>query len=339
MAGREKSRMDHSILYEILYALAALGERKQALFGNCAPAARKAFARSCAGNAFPEIWFEIPLLGEPRFDLHALTSRETLDPEAAFPAEVSGGFPDAFRWFACQGENVRQLALSWDLKPNGDPSAAIQLLVADKDPDTVKGFLKAAGREDAFERYEAFSDRLPEGWRICYYGVFPGRPGSDLRVECIPDRYLQAVYAKDPELMRKHLVQIGIREFGDTLLHHCRDLADTPFRLEFQFDVGEDGFAGPVMGASLRFACPPGESGWDFFNPDGEAGRLMNRICEWGLADDRWRLLGDTSFAERVTREKESCLLFCFTAFVKLRWRTGVPLDAKAYLMAGVQDD
>ena len=91
MAGREKSRMDHSVLYEILYALAALGERKQALFGNCAPAARKAFARSCAGNAFPEIWFEIPLLGEPRFDLHALTSRETLDPEAAFPAEVSGG--------------------------------------------------------------------------------------------------------------------------------------------------------------------------------------------------------------------------------------------------------
>lgn len=55
MAGREKSRMDHSMLYEILYALAALGERKQALFGNCAPAARKAFARSCAGNAFPEI--------------------------------------------------------------------------------------------------------------------------------------------------------------------------------------------------------------------------------------------------------------------------------------------
>ena len=51
--------MDHSMLYEILYALAALGERKQALFGNCAPAARKAFARSCAGNAFPEIWFDV----------------------------------------------------------------------------------------------------------------------------------------------------------------------------------------------------------------------------------------------------------------------------------------
>ena len=90
--------MDHSMLYEILYALAASGGREKTLFGGCAPAARKAFARSCAGTACPEIWFEIPLLGEPRFDLHALTSRETLDPEAAFPAEVCGGFPDTFRW-------------------------------------------------------------------------------------------------------------------------------------------------------------------------------------------------------------------------------------------------
>ena len=51
--------MIHSMLYEILYALAASGGREQALFGNCAPAARKAFARSCAGNAFPEIWFSM----------------------------------------------------------------------------------------------------------------------------------------------------------------------------------------------------------------------------------------------------------------------------------------
>ena len=330
--------MDHSMLYEILYALAASGGREKTLFGGCAPAARKAFARSCAGTAFPEIWFEIPLLGEPRFDLHALTSREALDPETEFPPDAAGGFPDVFRWFARQGENVRQLALSWDLKPGKDQSAAIQLLVADKDPHTVSGFLKSAGREDAIERYEAFSRRRPKEWFTCYYGIFPERPGSGLRVECIPVQSLQEAYAKDPELLRRHLSMVGIREFGDTLLPRCRDLADTPFRLEFQFDVGEDGSAGPVMGVSLRFSCPPGEGEWDFFNPGGKAGRLMDRICEWGLADDRWRLLNDTSFARRVTHGEESCLLFCFTAFVKLRWKAGVPLDAKAYLMAGVRD-
>ena len=331
--------MDHSILYEILYALAASNGREQALFGTCAPAARKAFARSCAGSAFPEIWFEVPLLGAPRFDLHVLNSREALDPEAVYPEEVTGGFPDVFRWFARQGENVRQLALSWDLNPDEEPSAAIQLLVGDKDPDTVTGFLNAAGREDAAERYQAFSERLPEGWYACYYGVFPGRPGSNLRVECIPALHLQTAYVKDPELLRRHLEQVGIRDFGDTLLPRCRCLADTPFQMEFQFDVGKDGFAGPVTGVSLRFACPPGKDGWDFYNPDGRAGELMNQINEWGLADERRRLLGETMFARRVSRGEENCLLFCFTAFVKLRWRAGIPLDAKAYLMAGIQDD
>ena len=52
------------------------------------------------------------------------------------------------------------------------------------------------------------------------------------------------------------------------------------------------------------------------------------------LADSRWRLLGETGFSERVSRKGESILLSCFTAFVKLRWCAGVPVDAKAYLMA-----
>ena len=327
------------MLYEILYALAASGGREKMLFGTCAPAAREAFSHSCAGNAFPEIWLEVPLLREPRFDLHVLTSREALDPEKVYRAEDTGGFPDVFRWFARQGKNVRQLALSWDLHPGESPSAAIQLLVNGTDPGTVLGFLKAAGREDAAEQYQTFASRLPEGWYACYYGVFPGRRGSGLRIECIPDLHLQEAYAKDPELLRRHLEQIGFRDFGDTLLPRCRLLAATPFRMEFQFNVEEDGSAGPVIGASLRFACPPGENGWPCFDPDREAGGLMEKIGEWGLIDSRWRLLGDMMFANRIAYREESCRIFCFPVFVKLRWRAGVPLDAKAYLMAGIRTD
>ena len=29
--------------------------------------------------------------------------------------------------------------------------------------------------------------------------------------------------------------------------------------------------------------------------------------------------------------------MYCFPAFIKLRWRNGAPVDAKTYLMAGVQ--
>ena len=158
-------------------------------------------------------------------------------------------------------------------------------------------------------------------------------------MECIPDLRLQESYAKDPEQLRGHLEQIGFRDFGDTLLPRCRLLAATPFRMEFQFDVEEDGSAGPVMGASLRFACPPGRGGWRCFDPDLEAGRLMVMIGEWGLTDSRWRLLGDMMIARRIAYGEESCRMFCFPAFVKLRWCAGVPMDAKAYLMAGVRSE
>ncbi|MBO7664188.1 MAG: hypothetical protein J6U01_12565 [Clostridia bacterium] len=328
--------MDQRFLYEILYALAARDGREQALFGKCAPAAREAFARSVPAGTMPEIWFEAPLLGEPRFDLHVLTSREALNPESPFPPEETGGFPEAFRWFAGQEQTVRQLALSWDLYPDQVPSPAVQLLVSRAKPDTVPGFLSAAGREDAAERYRIFTGRIPENWFACYFGVFPGRPGSNLRVECIPKHPLQAAYAEDPELLRKHLEQAGFSAFGETMLSRCQTLARTPFQLEFQFDIGEDGRPGPVLGASLRFACPPGESGWYSFDTE-EADRLMEQISGWGLADDRWKHLKKTIFATRVARGEEKSRIFCFTAFIKLRWRGGEPLDAKAYLMAGME--
>ena len=63
----------------------------------------------------------------------------------------------------------------------------------------------------------------------------------------------------------------------------------------------------------------------------------MQHVEEWGLADERWRLLADTAFAKQIKFSGESALIYCFPAFIKLRWRNGEPIDAKAYLMAGTQ--
>lgn len=64
---------------------------------------------------------------------------------------------------------------------------------------------------------------------------------------------------------------------------------------------------------------------------------LYDLIYALAATDDRWRLLQATTYAKRVRLAGESCLLWCFPAFLKLRWRDGEPLDAKAYLMAGVR--
>ena len=329
--------IDREMLYNIIYALAARDGRETALFGDCAPSALEAFRRSLAGKGFPELWFELPLSGAPWFDLHVLASSENLDSATVFTPDTCGGNPSAFAWFATQERGVRQLALSWDVSAGSIDCPAVQLLASTSNAQVTCGFLTAVGREDAVLAYRSFVERLPQGWFACYTGVFPEREVPYLRVECIPGTALQRVYAEDASLLEAHLRQTGLADLGDTILPRCQELAATPFTLEFQFDVDAHGCASKTFGASVRFAMPPGTTEWQPFNPDGEAGMLMRQVKSWGLADDRWQLLADTTFAKRVQFAGEKAMLFCFPAFLKLRWCDGEPLDAKAYLMAGVQ--
>ena len=343
---------NRAVIYDIIYALAARDGREAALFGNSAPLAREAFARSLAGDAFPEVWFELPLAGSPWFDLHALTSAENLHPETRLSPDVTGGHPEVFEWFASRNSGVRQLALSWDTGSGNAESPAVQLLVKNDGHQATCEFLETMGQSDAARAYRAFRSRLPEGWFACYAGAFPQRPGGMaradgaavgnpvpwVRIECIPAIQLQEAYAKDGELLATHLRQVGLSELDSSIVARCQLLARTPFQLEFQFDVGADGAAGAVFGASVRFAQPPGTDSHQAFIPDGAAGELMTQLEAWGLADNRWRLLAGTAFAKRLSRGSENRILYCYPAFVKLRWKSGEPLDAKAYLIAGAQE-
>ena len=251
--------------------------------------------------------------------------------------ERTGGHASAFEWFAAQPRAVRQLALSWDVSQGNVEHPAVQLLLAEQDAEVACGFLASAGREDASHAYRTFVSRLPKGWFACYVGVFPGRQGHYLRVECIPSRRQQKAYAKDPETLRAHLAQVGYTSVSDTLLRQCKFMADTPFVFELQFDVTPDGTADTTIGASLRFAYPSASDMRQAFDPRGEGGRIMRQVQGWGLADDRWRLLSEAAFSKRTTLHDASWLLYCYVAFLKIRWRDGTPLDAKAYYMAGVR--
>ena len=307
------------------------------MFGGSAELAREAFSRSLAGDAFPELWFELPLAGEPWFDLHALAACEDLSPDGEFAPERTGGHPEVFAWFARQGRGARQLALSWDIGSGAFGEPAVQLLVREDDPDLTCGFLEAAGRADAMDAYRAFWERIPQGWFACYAGVFPGRLGRNVRVECIPDRELQLAYADDSALVEEHLRRVGLGEAAAVAAPRCQMLAGEPFQFEFQFDVDERGMAGDTFSASARFASPADGGVCEPFDVDGAAGDLMRQVEAWGLADGRWRELAGTMFAQRVTCGDEACVVYCYPAFLKLRWRDGAPLDAKAYLIAGVQ--
>ena len=322
-----------SFLYDIIYALMATDGREKLLFGSTQPLAHEAFAQSMISEEFPELWFELPLVGEPWFDLHVLASHESMGRRVRQQAPGFDYSP-IYSWFA-EAEGVRQLALSWDVGSSGATAPAVQLLVRTGDPRPTCDFLEVAGRPDAREAYLAFRKRLPRGWFACYTGVFPNRPSTVLRVECIPNPELQRRYAQDGELLAEHLGQVGLSEPGDTVVSRCQALAGMPFQFELQFDVDENGQARSTLAASLRFQPPPGSKTCGCYGTDGAARTLMEQVVSWGLADDRWQPLAATAYCKHIKLGDSQKQLYAFPAFVKLRWRDGAPLDAKAYLIAG----
>lgn len=331
--------MDRMRLYDIAYALAARDGREAALFGNCAPAAREAFARSLTNGAFPELWFEAPLVGEPWLDFHALTSYEDVAGKQPAFAGHGGVYADALTWFSEQEpKTVRQLALSYDTSADDVSNPAVQLLVSTKGTGAPVGFLETVGHADAGSAFRAFVDRIPREWFACYVGVFPRRSGADadrwVRIECIVSDELQHVYANDGAVLREHLAQVGLGGLDGSTIAGIQTLAQSPFALELQFNVGTNGVTSPVLAASVRFQP------FDWSDPSRREiiAALMRRVQDGGLADERWKLFAGTVFAKQVQHGGEIASLSCFPAFVKLRWREGAPPDAKSYLMLQVEE-
>ncbi|MBO7673966.1 MAG: hypothetical protein J6S63_03010 [Atopobiaceae bacterium] len=337
------NQMNRMRIYQLIYALAAKDGRQDALFGHSSPQAQEAFAKGLCGTAFPELWFELPLLGDPWFDLHMLVSRNDVHDGVSF-AGLGGTYADALDWFA-SSTGTRMLALSFDTGRGVVDVPAIQLLMRGRSIDVARGFLSAAGRPDAAGPYGAFVHAMPRAWYACYVGLFPARTtpantkgadsqGTDwTRVECIVGDELQQAYAQDVDLLQRHLAQVGLPDFDDTLIPRVQELARFPFPLEFQFNVGPNGLAQPAFSASLRLFIT------DWLDPTTRdaVDQLWQRAQAWGLADDRWRQLANTIVATRVTLADQATLLYCCPAFLKLRWRLGEAPDAKAYLVAGTQ--
>lgn len=307
--------------FEIAYALMARAGREAELFGDYRSAAFAAFERSCVCETFPELWFELPLKGDPWFDLHVNVNQSSLSPDMQFVPETTGGYPQIFEWFTT-APDARQLAISYDLHTSGIEHPAIQFLA--RRPSAHVPFLERAGGEEAVRAYRLFAERMPEGWYPCYTGLFPGREDAGVRVECIPRESLQNAYKKDPSLMEAHLRQAGIAEVGDTMIERCAALARTPYNIEFQFNVHADGSVEQTVGASVRFS--------DVFATQGAIGALLTQVERWGLADRRWRRLPDTIFSNRISHGDSSTVVTSLPIFLKLRWRNGEPVDAKTYL-------
>ena len=326
--------VDRMTLYDVLYALAADEGREEPLFGSSAPLARKAFERSLIGEGFPTIWFELPLAGVPYFDLHVAISRKDLHAGVNFLPGAGSGYDELFRWYAEEETGGCGLAFAYDTGAGTIDAPAVHVNVNGAPLSDTHRFFDLAAGEGAAARYDGFASRLPEGWCVWYTGVHPGRPGAPVRVDCFALKEREAAYAQDFGLFERDLASVGFEATSPALHDLLAPILESPFGLELQFDVLEDGSLGPTLGISAQFLLNSAQKMRPLFEEGGAAADLLRKVEGLGLADERWRLLANTMYSTSMPLGGKTLALYCLPTFAKLRLRDGAPLDAKVYFQA-----
>ena len=139
--------------------------------------------------------------------------------------------------------------------------------------------------------------------------MLTSRADKPLRIDIYTSRAIKETYAKDISLFARHLKDVGFSAVSDTFLERTKELAAMPFVMELQFDVLPDG---STISTSCSFGkfpkerqeIPAGDIAEHMENAQvvfcnisaaelkkefaqGEVAALMEKIQNWGLADER----------------------------------------------------
>ena len=327
--------------FEALYMLAARDGRGEALFGDSILQARPAYERMLIGNAYPAVYLEFPLLGEPGFDLLSVYGR--MEPGAVFAEGAGFGYQAMFDWFTGLHNPNKSVSCGIELDiSSGETERAGVYFQQRRRTELVGPFLESVGEGARTQSYLDALKRMPEGWPPSYVGLFPGRPGTPLRI----GGYMAAAdhkrCAENPEYLGECFRTIGFEAFDADMLARCARFMQIAPSIDFQFDIMPDGSLGDTFGLSLSFNETKPRQAHECME-NGYGARLMRLLQDWGLADDRWKLIADAAFARHVPYEKEDgsfgrfalCVLF---NYAKVKFANGQARPAKFYFTCKADD-
>lgn len=328
--------------FEALYILASEGGREKALFGDSYQLARPAFERTLVGSGYPAIYLEFPLLGRPCFDILSVHSKVEMG--ARFAEGAGYGYQAMIDWFSQLDEaSLSDVSCGIEIDTStGETQKAGVYLQQRARNELVAPFLDSVGESARTQSYLDVLSRMPEGWPPSYVGLFPGREGTPLRIGGYMDRAELKRCAEDPSLLAKRFDAIGFAAYDGPMLERCSELMRMVPSADFQFDIMPDGSLGDVFGLSLSFNETKPREARECMET-GYGARFMQKLQDWGLADERWKLIADATIARHVGVEDEDgnrvrfvlCIRF---NYAKVKFKGGKPQPAKFYFTCKAGD-
>ena len=326
---------DQMDMFDLLYTLAAGDGRGEVLLGGRREQLRRLYERTIIGSARPSLYLEFPLLGEPCYDF--LSVIDMVEPGATFAPGAGYGYQKAFDWFStvCEDKNV-SMGFELDLSTGEQERAGIYLQQRHRS-ELVEPFLASVGEACRYPAYRNVQEAMPEGWPPAYVALFPGRKGSPTRIGGYMSNAEQRRCAEDPAHIGDCLHRIGFGSFDEQMLDRCAHLMSMAPSIDVQFDIMEDGTLGDTFGLALSFnELRPRIAREQMEKGVGQ--RIMSTLQQWGLTDDRWRLLSDVSFARQYPYVREDGTtghlgLCTLLNFVKVKFKNAQMQPAKFYLL------
>ena len=279
--------LTHSDAFRVLLLQAADEGRGDVLFGESLHRARSALLPFMVGKAFPNVYLEHPLIGEPFLDVTVLLGE--LEPGTRIDSKAAEGTEALLDWYAEVRSQHKNISCGYELdtKEASLPNAAVHFQPR-ANTDLVQPFFEAIGEPERAQLYLDLAQRMPEEWQLSFFGLFRGRPGSPLRV-CGYHSFDDAkACAHDLTRVASVFDDLGFSAYNETMLKQVSELyAMVPGETDFQFDVYPDGSLGSTFAIDIQFKIERPEMVQASFK-DGRGARVMSLLEKWGIADDRW---------------------------------------------------
>jgi hypothetical protein len=242
-----------------------------------------------------------------------------------------------FDWFSGTCDKGVNVSCGIELDTSvGETERAGVYLQYRKHSDLIAPFLESIGEQSRAESFLTVAGRMPEGWPPAYVGLFPGRAGTPLRIGGYLGGAVQEACADDQALLAAQFDQIGFTAYDGEMLSRCSVFLSLAPSVDFQFDIMPDGTLSDVFGLSLSFnETKPREA--RVCMEDGYGARICRTLQEWGLADERWKLIAGAAFARHVPFNREDgtqgrFALCCLFNYAKVKFAGAVAQPAKFYL-------
>jgi hypothetical protein len=320
--------------FDLLYKMAATGGRADALFGTDEELLRQAVEKCVIEKSTPDYYLEFPLSGTPCTDLVVLYTRIT--DGFQFPPGRGFGYQRMIDWYSTLPSD-RGYAMGFEVDTGSKKTDQAGIYFQPRRSiELIEPFLKTVGEEKRASSYLAVSKRLPSHMPSSYIGLFPGRPGSITRIGGYMTVETSKALAETPGLLEESFEAAGFQAWDNEMLSICRDLYSSAKETDFQFDILPDGSLGDTFGLdiSLLHIKPKEAARW---LEEGNEKTIMAKLKNYGLIDDRYKMLAQASFAKGIYAAKEDKAtglfkLFCRFAYVKVKFKKKKPQTVKFYL-------